>query len=511
MANGASGRLDYLIQSDDRAIDRGFQADQRRQEREVQERMQKRQLRQSALFGGINAALGVGGLGLGVANYLQRGAQIAQQAGLQQQELNLRGRQMDQQQQNMEVSELLAGGAAAAGIASSVMETRRQKDQFDLSVTRGNERMLQNVSNDQEKIILDRINANDLEALDEGLRKQIVTYPPHIQSDLRSIGARIDQIQSDDSYSPQAKQRALQVLSAQQATLRWQVQPNPGKPMTASERGQADLGVIADPSDASKRYMIYYDRSGAMREFVPEQEKIRWSAEADKDKATHQAQLKAMYEDGGASTGRTAGGKSRTNTSDELDQIRKTLIDEKIARSGELESEVSPPTPQEVYDRALENRRMMIALDLETEQLRQNPELFRVFQPGSRTPFWPRPAIKQPGGMDRLPPTSPGAPQAPLPPQLPASYPVAGLQPESTAGANVQAPAVPLVSQSGTPSSDNQLPIPQVDKQRARAIVKAVPVNVTKNLPAPKSPEERDRLPRGTLYMAPDGAIRRKG
>jgi hypothetical protein len=172
MANGTSGRLDSIIQRDDRNAQNSFQQSESYLSRNLQERMQTKALRQNLLLGGINAAVNVGQLGLGVANYVQRGKQIDQQGNLQQQDIDQRGQQLAQQQENSQVAELLAGGAAASSIASNVMSMKRQKDQFDLSVTRGNERMLQNVSNDQDKIILERINANDPEALDEGLRRE---------------------------------------------------------------------------------------------------------------------------------------------------------------------------------------------------------------------------------------------------------------------------------------------------------------------------------------------------
>jgi hypothetical protein len=534
MANGTSGRLDSIIQRDDRNAQNSFQQSESYLSRNLQERMQTKALRQNLLLGGINAAVNVGQLGLGVANYVQRGKQIDQQGNLQQQEIDQRGQQLAQQQENSQVSELLAGGAAASSIASNVMSMKRQKDQFDLSVTRGNERMLQNVSNDQDKIILERINAADPEALDEGLRKKLVTYPRHVESELRSVNARIAQIQADDTYTPQARQRAISVLSGKQQALRWQVEPNPGKPMSGSELHQSQIGVISDPRDANFQVLTKTNRSGDVTEFVPEQKKIEWDTKAKKELQEHEYELKAKYGDGGGSAGSTASGKSRTNMLEEIDTVRTQLHEQKIeqARQSAIntakqshtgntpfdansvkfdEAAVPPPTSEEVFNRAMENRRLMLAIDRETEKLRQNPQLLDEASLGRKPAFWPTqrpgyPPIRQPDSMDRLPPTDPSAPQAPLPQQLPESYPST----EPGAPSSQPAPAGPELAPASGPAATSPAPAqPAPSPQRAKQIVKAIPINVKKHLPKPTSPAERDKLPRGTLYIAPDGSVRR--
>lgn len=535
MANGTSGRLDYIIQRGDQAESQGYQLEQAAAQRDMQERMQQKALRQNAIFGGINAAINVGQLGLGVANYMQRSDQIAQQ------------------REDSQVSELLAGGLAASKVAGDVMDIRRRKDQFDLSVTRGNERMLQNVSNDADKIILDRINQNDPEALDEGLRKKLVTYPRHVESELRSVNARIAQIQVDDSYSPQARDRAIAVLSNKQAALRWQVEPNPGKPMSASELAQTQVGVIADPTNPQRQIRVVHDRSGALKVFETDAEKDERTHNYKMQQVEQEARIKSMYGgDSGSSGGGSKGG-SRAIKAAEIDQ---EISQAKLRITAERESELTPivkaeleaaakasagktilggdkepaavtdamvtaevnkrisefpePSEDELFKRLVINRRLALRLEAYEQQVRENPQLLN--EPIRKPAFWPqqkqeyppiRP-VEQPGSIQRLPPVNPNAPQAPLPPQIPGAYPNTG----------EQAPAAPesgpkLTPPAGQPAIATDQPT--VTPQRAKQIVKAIPVNVRQHLPTPKSQEERDRLPRGTLYLGPDGTVRRKG
>jgi hypothetical protein len=175
------------------------------------------------------------------------------------------------------------------------------------------------------------------------------------------------------------------------------------------------------------------------------------------------------------------------------------------------EAAVPPPTSEEVFNRAMENRRLMLAIDRETEKLRQNPQLLDEASLGRKPAFWPTqrpgyPPIRQPDSMDRLPPTDPSAPQAPLPQQLPASYPST----EPGAPSSQPAPAGPELAPASGPAATSPAPAqPAPSPQRAKQIVKAIPINVKKHLPKPTSPAERDKLPRGTLYIAPDGSVRR--
>ena len=298
MAGGTSGRLDQIIglqaQQNASAEQRNLQREQMTQ----QERMQRRALRQQAIFGTIQAGLGAANLGTNIAGLVQRGTQFNRSADMQQQGIDL-AQQKTAYDQSKDMLEMIVGGAQASSlIGGARMQMDRQAQTFDLSTTRGTQQQLKDISSEQQKINFDRILQGDEDALAAGLRDGSVTYAPGVQAQMTKDQAALTNLQSNPAIQEDHRRAGMDALSARIASSRFMVQKNTMRPMTDEESAQSSFQYVGDP-ETGKRRLVQRDRSdGVWREATSEAEKHQRAMELE----THKADLVAK---GGRKSGST--------------------------------------------------------------------------------------------------------------------------------------------------------------------------------------------------------------
>lgn len=486
---GAGGLIANRLQSADQQAaqqkDMNYQQVQREADRQLQERMQKRQLKQDAIFRGISAATGLAGVAQGIPGMVE---------GFK----NLLGPTERQQQTDFRSAQTTIQAAqSGAQMAATALAGERAASRVSASSTVGTSRMLSNVVSDADNELFKRIQSGDHDSLSEGLRTGKVAYSPSMMRQRRTWEDSLDKVQSDPNLTPMARKASIAQLTQALESTKFSVNPSGDSKQDMNARAQDAFGVNTDPL-TGKKSRVTFDRNGVPKEYLTHDEKTQLEYEHKERYETNLLERKAanpylQYDDAFATLAKAnAANVNRDDPTPTHDEVM-AYLERKNAGVNAIKALAAGPGAGTAQDSALP-----VAIG-------GVPAVGGVGGDSGAVAGIQSNPIGQP--IAAMQP-----PQAPSPApwktviqqgQLAESLPSPGVQPE-------QVPA-PAPDKPQAPAANPLRPASTIKRTEPGPTIGGVTQKrIDELLPQPKSEEEYRNLPRGTVFLDPQGKRRKK-
>jgi len=247
----------FALQSRQHQSDQQFAADQAGQNRSLQERMQKRQLKQQAVLGGIQAGVGiasalVGGVGAipGIVEGFRNlagptGRQIQQQQFSD--EMDLRQDQLQFSKDNLGFQAMNQGAQVGVELAKlAQMKQQRQSLLESAEQSYGTDMMLDEIPQTFNNSTIEDALAGDPMAMQRARERSLLVTTPAQSTALANLQQRREQIANNATgqYNEYQQQFALAEIDAQIQAIQSRPQVNRSRMPTENEVARSQVQMI---------------------------------------------------------------------------------------------------------------------------------------------------------------------------------------------------------------------------------------------------------------------------